>query len=354
MNLLEKALFCFQHQLPFVLYAKPDDVVLQGVFQKNDALHVFENQSGFVFAGFYNTTNVVFPLTDSEVFLEEIIFNVEAQTFNLEHTSDENAQKSFENLVKKAVSDIENGSFQKVVMSRKIEISQSVDVIKSYQKLLKTYPTAFRYLWFHPQVGLWMGATPEQLTKINNHTFETVSLAGTQVVSENVIWQEKEVEEHQLVTDYIKNCTEKLVENIQISKAYTQKAGNVVHLKSDISGKLKAAISENDLINALHPTSAVCGMPLHIARNFILENEKYNRKYYSGFLGEFRMQEQTNLFVNLRCCEFVNFNNNFNSNIKMKCEVNIYVGCGITKDSQAEKEFIETENKAKTILSVLI
>jgi isochorismate synthase len=66
------------------------------------------------------------------------------------------------------------------------------------------------------------------------------------------------------------------------------------------------------------------------------------------------MQEQTNLFVNLRCCEFVNFNNNVNSNIKMQCEINIYVGCGITKDSQAEKEFIETENKAKTILSVLI
>ena len=83
-------------------------------------------------------------------------------------------------------------------------------------------------------------------------------------------------------------------------------------------------------------------MPLHIARNFILENEKYNRKYYSGFLGEFRMQEQTNLFVNLRCCEIEND------------LITIYVGCGITKDSQAEKEFIETENKAKTILSVLI
>jgi isochorismate synthase len=54
------------------------------------------------------------------------------------------------------------------------------------------------------------------------------------------------------------------------------------------------------------------------------------------------MQEQTNLFVNLRCCEIENY------------LITIYVGCGITKDSQAEKEFIETENKAKTILSVLI
>jgi isochorismate synthase len=97
-------------------------------------------------------------------------------------------------------------------------------------------------------------------------------------------------------------------------------------------------------------------MPLYVARNFILENEKYNRKYYSGFLGEYKMQEQTNLFVNLRCCEFVNFNNNVNNNVNLKnhFKINIYVGCGITKDSQADKEFIETENKAKTILSVLI
>ena len=139
MNLLDKADFYFQNQLPFVLYAKPDDVVLQGVFQKNDAIHVFENQNGFVFAGFYNTTNVVFPLTDSEVFQEEMSFRIEEQTFKTENKFDENAQKSFENSVQKAVSEIENGTFQKVVMSRKIEISQSVDVIKSYHKLLKTH-----------------------------------------------------------------------------------------------------------------------------------------------------------------------------------------------------------------------
>jgi hypothetical protein len=114
------------------------------------------------------------------------------------------------------------------------------------------------------------------------------------------------------------------------------------YIKTDISGKLKTDISENDLINALHPTSAVCGMPLEAARNFILENEKYNRKYYAGFLGEYKMQEQTNLFVNLRCCEIESQN------------TILYVGCGITKDSQADKEFLETENKALTIWDILV
>ena len=342
MNLLDNATSCFQKQLPFVLYAKPNETILHGIFQNDETLNVFESQSGFVFASFYSETNVVFPLSNSEVLQEEINFETEDNSFQLETKSNENAQILFEKLVRNGVSEIENNTFEKVVLSRKIEVSQQVDFIKSYQNLLKKYPTAFRYLWFHPKVGMWMGATPEQLAKIKDNTFETVALAGTQVFSENVIWQEKEIVEQQLVTDYIKSRTENLVEVLQISESYTQKAGNLVHLKSDISGKLKQNVSQLDVINALHPTSAVCGMPLEKARNFIIENEKYNRKYYSGFLGEFQIQEQTNLFVNLRCCEIENDS------------TTIYVGCGITKDSQADKEFIETENKAKTILSILI
>ena len=341
MNLLDNATSCFQKQLPFVLYAKPNETILHGIFQNDETLNVFESQSGFVFASFYSETNVVFPLSNSEVLQEEINFETEDNSFQLETKSNENAQILFEKLVRNGVSEIENNTFEKVVLSRKIEVSQQVDFIKSYQNLLKKYPTAYRYLWFHPRVGLWMGATPEQLAKITNNTFETVALAGTQVFSKTISWQEKEIVEQQLVTDYIKSRTENLVEVLQISESYTQKAGNLVHLKSDISGKLKQNVSQLDVINALHPTSAVCGMPLEKARNFIIENEKYNRKYYSGFLGEFQIQEQTNLFVNLRCCDIEND------------ITTIYVGCGITKDSQADKEFIETENKAKTILSAL-
>jgi len=342
MSLLDKATSYFQNQLPFVVYAKSNEEMLYGVFQNDAILHKFDNQSGFLFASFFEETNVIFPLSNSEVFQEEINFEIDENLIQMENNSDLNARILFENLVRNGVSEIEKESFEKVVLSRKIEVYQSVDFIKSYQNLLKKYPTAFRYLWFHPKVGLWMGATPEQLAKIKNNTFETVALAGTQVFSETISWQEKETVEQQLVTDYIKSRTENLVENLHISKSYTQKAGNLVHLKSDISGKLRQNVSEIDAINALHPTSAVCGMPLVEARNFILENEKYDRKYYAGFLGEFQMQEQTNLFVNLRCCEIEND------------VTTIYVGCGITKDSQSNKEFIETENKAKTILSILV
>ena len=135
MKLLDKVLSHFQNQLPFVVYAKPNETILHGIFQNDAILNVFENQSGFVFSSFYNGTNVVFPLFDSEVFQEEINLEIDENPIQIDTKSDENARILFENLVRNGVSEIEKGTFEKVVLSRKIEVSQSVDFIKSYQNL---------------------------------------------------------------------------------------------------------------------------------------------------------------------------------------------------------------------------
>jgi isochorismate synthase len=227
-------------------------------------------------------------------------------------------------------------------LSRKIVLNEQIAIVETFQNLISTYPAAFRYLFFHPKIGLWMGATPEQLVKINQNQFETVALAGTQLYSENVIWAIKEIEEQQFVTDYIITKVKDKVNNLIVSDAKIVKAGNLAHLKSFISGELIPDFQANDLIKALHPTPAVCGLPKEQAIDFILKNEGYNRKYYAGFLGEYNKDNQTDLFVNLRCLEVEND------------VVNIYVGCGITKDSNPEKEFIETENKSMTMRNVLV
>jgi isochorismate synthase len=187
-----------------------------------------------------------------------------------------------------------------------------------------------------------MGATPEQLVKINQNQFETVALAGTQLYSENVIWATKEKEEQQFVTNYILDKVTCKVNELIVTDAETVKAGNLAHLKSLISGELTADFQVNDLIKTLHPTPAVCGLPKEKTIDFILKNEGYNRKYYAGFLGEYNKENLTDLFVNLRCLEV-------DDDV-----VNIYVGCGITKDSIPEKEFVETENKSMTIRNVLV
>jgi isochorismate synthase len=221
-------------------------------------------------------------------------------------------------------------------------LKKQISIIATFQNLIATYPTAFRYLFFHPKIGLWMGATPEQLVKINQNQFETVALAGTQLYSENVIWETKEKEEQQFVTNYILDKVTSKVNELIVTDAETVKAGNLVHLKSLISGELTADFQVSDLIKTLHPTPAVCGLPKDKTIDFILKNEGYNRKYYAGFLGEYNKENLTDLFVNLRCLEVEND------------VVNIYVGCGITKDSNPEKEFIETENKSMTMRNVLV
>lgn len=148
--------------------------------------------------------------------------------------------------------------------------------------------------------------------------------------------------EQEFVTEYIKKQIEDKVTSLQISESKTHKAGNIVHLKTDISGTINASVEPLDFVKALHPTSAICGMPLQSARDFILKNEGYDRKFYSGYLGEWNGKKNSDLFVNLRCCEILS-----NS-------VSVYVGCGITKESNPEKEFIETYNKSKTIISILV
>lgn len=327
-------------QIPFVCYVKPNENVWNLLVQQNEEQIEFTNQSGFVFMPFHEGSEVVIPF-EGNMFSQGSIENLEQKAAE-KFTSERNQKEAFENLVSKGVSAIQQGEFDKVVLSRKLILKEQIAIVETFQNLISTYPTAFRYLFFHPKIGLWMGATPEQLVKINQKQFETVALAGTQLYSENVIWATKEIEEQKFVTDYIVAKVKDKVNQLIITDAKTVKAGNLAHLKSFISGELTANFQANDLIKALHPTPAVCGLPKEQAIDFILKNEGYNRKYYAGFLGEYNKDNQTDLFVNLRCLEVEND------------VVNIYVGCGITKDSNPEKEFFETKNKSMTMRNILV
>jgi isochorismate synthase len=319
---------------------KPNESVWNLLIQQTDEITAFSNQAGFIFVPFHGENQVVIPF-EGNLFTQGNLSLLEKLTaVNL--TSESNQKEAFENLVSKGVLAIQQGEFDKVVLSRKMFLKKQISIIATFQNLIATYPTAFRYLFFHPKIGLWMGATPEQLVKINQNQFETVALAGTQLYAENVIWETKEKDEQQFVTNYILDKVTSKVNELIVTDAETVKAGNLVHLKSLISGELTADFQVSDLIKTLHPTPAVCGLPKDKTIDFILKNEGYNRKYYAGFLGEYNKENLTDLFVNLRCLEVEND------------VVNIYVGCGITKDSNPEKEFIETENKSMTMRNVLV
>jgi isochorismate synthase len=326
---------------PFVCYVKPNENHWNLLQQNSEEIILFSGQKGFVFAPFDAGFKVVIPITDADLstgILEEIKTN---KSINLDVLVT-NQKEAFEQLVSNGFQAIINGNFEKVVLSRKIKIPKEVSILETFQNLIASYPTAFRYLFFHPRVGIWLGATPEQLVNIKDNRFETMALAGTQLYSENIVWETKEIQEQQFVTDYILAKVKDKANLVNFNEAQTVKAGNLAHLQSLISGELTNDFQALELIESLHPTPAVCGLPKEKAIAFISINEGYDRKYYTGFLGEYQMNNQTDLFVNLRCLEV-------EENL-----TNIYVGCGITKDSIPEKEFIETENKSMTMRNVLV
>ena len=114
----------------------------------------------------------------------------------------------------------------------------------------------------------------------------------------------------------------------------------MLHLKADIIGVI-GDFELKKLLDTLHPTPAVCGLPKESSKSFILANENYDRTYYTGFLGEINVDLETALYVNLRCVEIVG------------TTAIIYVGGGITLESIPENEWSETSNKTFTIKSIL-
>ncbi len=345
-QILEKAKDHLVLNLPFVLYKKPNNKSISGFFQQNDTLFSVTNftEKGFVFASFDGTKTFLIPENESEII--NTVFQKKEITVseNDPTTPNEVAKNQFENLVKKGIVAIKNNEFKKVVLSRKETINlMDFDLITAFERVVQLYPTTFVYCFYHPKVGIWLGATPEQLVKVNEFEFKTIALAGTQkdAGSNEVVWPKKEQEEQQFVTDYIVEKINKVASKVEVSKPYSVKAGSIWHIKTDISGFLNSNSSLQQLIQLLHPTPAVCGLPKEQSKNFILENENYDRTFYTGFLGELNIENQTDLFVNLRCMEIVD------------TQANLFMGCGITKDSIPEKEWEESINKSVTMKNIL-
>lgn len=354
--ILEKMKQHKKQNLPFVLFRKPNSKTVVGIFQDNDHVYFSKNlqEKGFVFAPFQDENIVVFPIEYSEINFGTFKLKKDREVILKKQKINQEEKIKFISLVKKGVDSIVNGDFIKVVLSRTESVLiKHFKIRKTFKKMLQQYPTAFCYCWYHPKIGFWLGATPETLLQSNENKFTTMSLAGTQPFKDNylVSWEEKETKEQGFVTQYIIENLKNIAEEITVSSAYTTKAGNLLHLKTDIQGVLKSKFNSKNVIDILHPTPAVCGLPKNTAKKFILENESHDREFYTGFLGELnhdfsKNESATDLYVNLRCMKI---NSISHSDVTT---ATLYIGCGITEQSNPEDEWEETVNKSKTMKSI--
>ncbi|MFZ5970191.1 MAG: chorismate-binding protein [Bacteroidota bacterium] len=260
---------------------------------------------------------------------------------------------AFKELVQASIEAVAQGSFEKVVPSRykEIALDPAADLLAFFDRLCSSYPTAFVSLHSTPHTGTWIGATPELLVSIDeNQVFRTVALAGTQkhqpgIDLRQVSWTQKDIEEQALVSRYIINCFKKIrLREFDEHGPKTVQAGNLIHLKTEFQADMVATNFPqlgSVMLKLLHPTSAVCGMPLEQAENFLLAHEGYDRQLYAGYLGPVSIQQQSRVFVNLRCMQVLG------------ATARVYAGAGVTIDSIPDKECEETEMKMNTLLQAL-
>ncbi|KAA0128116.1 hypothetical protein FY557_10385 [Chryseobacterium sp. SN22] len=243
--------------------------------------------------------------------------------------------------LEKTIEIIKENELPKLVYSRRKIFTgfNEIDLENSFKNLCRTYPNAFRYIFINGR-NSWMGAFSEVLGKFHKktHEFETMSLAGTLPVSES--WSKKEIEEQKPVTLYIRNILKKYSENTDESETYDHVSGNIKHLRTDFKAKIRPE-DLDAIIQELHPTPAVCGIPKEFCKESIQKLEKFPRELYAGYI-KIETGDMVQYFVNLRCARLY------------RNSVHVFVGGGITAQSSPEKEWTETELKSGAILKNLV
>lgn len=237
---------------------------------------------------------------------------------------------------------LSNDDFSKLVLSRSLFIAtdDQRSPLDLFMKACECYPRMMIALVSTPKSGTWLVSTPEMLLSGSREEWQTVALAGTMPYEQDVRWSDKNIQEQRYVATYITEQLERFTADFKETGPRTIRAGHLAHLRSDFHFRLEEG-RVGELLQALHPTPAVCGLPKHEAFQFILQNEYSPRRYYSGFMGALSVEDKTNLFVTLRCMEL--FSNGY-------C---LYAGGGILKDSTEELEWQETEIKMDTMRNII-
>ena len=247
-------------------------------------------------------------------------------------------------------SQLKNDTFRKIVLARCADekTDEKLDPMALFYKACAMYPRLFIALVETEKSGCWLTATPEILLDGKGSDWRTIALAGTMKLEddqlngegETLTWSTKNIQEQRIVSTYITECLEQFTSNFSEEGPKTVRAANLVHLRSDFTFKLEDNNHIGDLLNTLHPTPAVCGLPKREAFQFIVKNEHTPRRYYSGFMGPLGAAE-THLYVSLRC---MNIDGD---------TFHLYAGGGLLKDSTEEQEWLETEAKMETMRKLL-
>lgn len=260
-------------------------------------------------------------------------------------------KKKWKQNISEAVENILDGDLDKVVLSRRIDITLTKDVSAGniISKLRDNYPECSIFI-FKNANSLFFGATPELLTRLNKNEIEVEALAGSASrstseeedsrLADELLHSDKNKKEHQFVIDHIKTALSKHCSGIQEKENFSiKKLNNIQHIHTAVTANLTCENANFKLLKDLFPTPAVSGFPKENSIALIKKLEDFQRGLYAGITGWF----------NFDSAEFVVA---IRSALAVKNKVYAYAGCGIIEGSNGEEEYKESELKLIPILSI--
>jgi len=315
-----------------------------------------ENRVGYFNFVYKNDSNLKYYADKLFSYLEklsELKSDSEVSTnFKASIESKLNDFKEWMTICNDALKHLENGDVRKLVLSRKYNLN--VDGELNWDLLLQHLNTRFPdcYLFFIKRNNsVFFGSSPEMFLKVSNNIAEVESVAGSAARSKKsetdrefekfLSTNEKNHREHLFVTNFITDVLVNFSNNVRvIEEKQIRKLDNIQHLITKISSELNSVKNLFELIDSLFPTPAVCGVPKEKALILIRKLETHDRGLYSGLVGLLDFKNNCELAVSIR------------SALVKDDQVTAFAGAGLVKKSDPKEEYLETNLKLNTILSL--
>ncbi len=262
-------------------------------------------------------------------------------------------KEQFEKSVKKAKEYVTAGDIFQVVLSKRYQFQLKGSLIPFYQSLRTINPSPYMYYLKFGKRQI-VGSSPEMLVRIDNRMVETFPIAGTKPVAENpqennrleqeLLADPKERAEHVMLVDLARNDLGRISKYGSVSVPEFMKVhqySHVQHIVSQVVGELKENLQSYDALRAVFPAGTVSGAPKVRAMEIIDELEPCKRGPYAGAVGYFSYNGNADFAITIRTL-FANKNQAY-----------LQAGAGIVADSDPEREWFETDHKAKALMRAL-
>ncbi|AUV44563.1 isochorismate synthase MenF [Citrobacter freundii complex sp. CFNIH9] len=254
-------------------------------------------------------------------------------------------------LIKLATQTIAGEDLDKVVLARAtdLQFSQSVNAAAVMASSRRLNLNCYHFFMAFSADTAFLGSSPERLYRRRDTALRTEALAGTVAnhPEDHRAWQlgdwlmkdDKNQRENMLVVEDICQRLQGCTQTLDVLPPQVLRLRKVQHLRRCIWTELNQA-DDTLCLMQLQPTAAVAGIPRELAREFIQQNEPFEREWYAGSAGYLSLR-QSEFCVSLRSAKI-------SANV-----VRLYAGAGIVRGSDPEQEWQEIDNKAAGLRTLL-